>query len=406
VTIELRTLQALRTFNLDFAGFEVGAVQVDGVLVDYDRQGDELVVIPLTPLEADEVYTVSVTYSGTPGGVSVTGIPFLVGWVNYGDGVFVASEPAGASGWYPVNDHPLDKATYTFRITVPEPYVVAANGLLVETMDRGDRTTYVWESGDPIASYLVTVNIDDFVVETQEGPDGLPIRNYYPPDLAELASQDFAKTADMIAFFSDTFGPYPFEAYGVVVADVDFGFALETQTLSLFSRSWISGEGYAEEAVAHELAHMWYGDSVSPASWPDIWLNEGFATYASWLWFDHAEGPGTIDEIVTRIYQQILQEPDAYLAPGTVPAEDLFNRGVYWRGALTLHALRERVGDEVFFEILRTYYDRYKYGNAAIPDFIAVAEEVSGEDLAEFFDGWLYAATMPDIPALGLSATG
>jgi aminopeptidase N len=405
VTMDATAEEDLRTFNLDFAGFEVSEVAVNGHAVDWDRQGSELIVVPLTPVPAGE-FSVSVTYSGTPQPQRSTAIPIEVGWNNYGTGAYVASEPDGAENWYPVNDHPLDKATYTIRITVAQPYVVAANGLLEDTIDNGDgTTTYVWESSYPIASYLVTVGIDDYVMQTQEGPDGLPIRNFFPPEIADQAEIDFVKTPDMIAFYSEAFGPYPFEAYGVVVADVDLGFALETQTLTLFARSWVTDFGDIEEAVAHELAHQWFGDSVSLASWPDIWLNEGFATYASWLWFEHSRGAAYLDRVVEQTYASIAGAPPmAVIAPGKAPAGDLFNAGVYYRGALVLHALREQVGDDTFFEILRTYYERFAYGNASIEDFTALAEEISGEDLGAFFEGWLLDDVMPDIPSMGLSA--
>jgi len=188
VTIEAQTTEDLRSFNLDFSGFEIAQVTLDGQPVSYDRQAGELIIGPLDPpLASGETITVAVSYSGTPQGIAVAGIPLLLGWYNYGSGVFVASEPAGAAGWYPVNDHPLDKATYTFRITVPEPYIVAANGVLEDTLDHGDTTTYVWEMRQPMASYLATVDIDRFELQTGEGPGGLPIRNYFPPDIAARA---------------------------------------------------------------------------------------------------------------------------------------------------------------------------------------------------------------------------
>ncbi|GAB4415177.1 MAG: hypothetical protein Kow00106_10550 [Anaerolineae bacterium] len=509
-TLTALATQELRTFNLDYAGPQVLSVAVNGVLVDWDRRERELIVIPLTPLPAGQEFTVTVHYQGEPGQVAGSAIPLLVGWSDYGDGVFVASEPYGAMGWYPVNDHPLDKATYELRITVPAGYVVAANGTLQETATQGDMVTYHWASRDPIASYLVTVAIDQFAVSTEPGPDGLPLRFYYPPDREQAVLADFARTDEMIAFFSELFGPYPFEAYGAVVVDTELPFALETQTLSLFGRNWLTGTGRAEEAVVHELAHQWFGNSVSLAQWKDIWLNEGFATYASWLWFEHDRGTQTLDTIVRRVYQQIaedeasflLQIPrselvrtlgellpagasvsadqartmtrlllgdslspaaiEAYVArfpgddltaeelvtlvsvlpfetarlqgadlralvdlfdpfwreadgailpmsrffpPGNVPPDDLFNSGVYWRGALTLHALRLRVGDEAFFAILRTYYERFQYGNATIADFVAVAEEIAGESLSDLFDAWLYDPALPDLPEMGLSAS-
>ncbi len=509
-TIEARALEDLPRFHLDLAGLDVDAITVNDVAAEWAREPHELIIMPAQPLPANETFTVSVTYGGMPQGVQMSAIPFLTGWVSYGSGSFVASEPGGAASWYPVNDHPLDKATYTMEITVPDPYVVAANGVLVETLDENGATTYVWEMDDPMASYLATVNIDEFERYEERGPGGLLIRNYFPPEIAEAAQVEFARTADMIAFFEDAFGPYPFDAYGVVVADTRLGFALETQSLSLFSRNWITGTGGAEEAVAHELAHQWFGNHVSLSDWSDIWLNEGFAVYASWLWFEHDRGGDMLDRIVRRTYTTIAESerqhvaplskqdivaalealpldtisypastagdlarillqdvstadeidafiqsfPDQditgpqlqllvaslpfgqvtldsealyefrtllrldqyasrggplirasdYLPPGKPPADDLFNRGVYQRGGLTLHALRERVGDDAFFEILRTYYATFAGGNATTADFIAIAEGVSGEELDDLFNAWLYAAELPDIPEMGLSA--
>ncbi len=414
-TITALAAQELSAFNLDFAGPAVLGVEVNGAPAAWDRHERELIVVPPAPLPAGEPFTVAVRYAGRPSSVSGSSIPLLVGWTNFGGGVFVASEPYGAMGWYPVNDHPLDKATYELRITVPAPYVVAANGTLHETISSadGETITYVWASRDPIASYLVTVNIDQFAVMTGPGPHGLPLRTYYPPDHADAVVAEFARTADMIAFFSEAFGPYPFEAYGAVVIDAALPFALETQTISLFGRNWITGTGAAEEAVAHELAHQWFGNSVSLARWGDIWLNEGFATYASWLWFEHDRGPAALDQIVRHIYAQIAEDQagfsprlplSSYLPPGDPPPDALFNRGVYLRGALTLHALRRRAGDEAFFAILRAYYERHQHGNATTADFIAVAEEIAGEPLGDLFVAWLYAPALPDLPEMGLSA--
>ncbi|MEB2289344.1 MAG: M1 family metallopeptidase [Anaerolineae bacterium] len=414
-TITALATQELSAFNLDFAGPAVLGVEVNGAPADWDRRERELIITPSASLSAGEQFTVAVRYAGRPSSVSGSSIPMLVGWTNFGDGVFVASEPYGAMGWYPVNDHPLDKATYELRVTVPAPYVVAANGTLHETITSadGEAITYVWASRDPIASYLVTVNIGQFAVMHEVGPNGLPLRTYYPPDHADAVAAEFARTADMIAFFSDAFGPYPFEAYGAVVIDAALPFALETQTISLFGRNWITGTGAAEEAVAHELAHQWFGDSVSLTRWGDIWLNEGFATYASWLWFEHDRGADTLDQIVRRIYGQIAEDQagassalplSSYLPPGDPPPDALFNGGVYLRGALTLHALRLHVGDEAFFAILRAYYERYQHGNATTADFIALAEEIAGGPLDDLFDAWLYAPALPDLPEMGLSA--
>lgn len=411
VTIAAEATLPLASFNLDFNGFEIDAITVDGEEATFARSGRELTITPATPLDAGEMFEVVVTYKGVPGETRDQSLPsFATGWTNYGRGVFVASEPAGAANWFPSNDHPLDKALFTFRITVDEDFVVAANGTLIEVIEQDDLQTFVWKSAHPMATYLATVNIDRFTRIDEEGPDGIPIRNYFPTPLAERGQAVFARQGEMMAFFSDVFGAYPFEAYGSVVANTLLGFALETQTLSLFGVDILSPLNFgtsAEEVIAHELAHQWFGNSVTPTRWQDIWLNEGFATYASALWIEHSYGAEAFDEFMRSQYAAIANPRLAsspVSMPGLPPPDDLFNRNVYLRGSWTLHALRLEVGDETFFEIVRTYYDRYQYGNATTEDLLNVANEVSGENLQGLFNLWLYQPRVPSVPEMGLSA--
>jgi aminopeptidase N len=284
------------------------------------------------------------------------------------------------------------------------PLEVAANGDLTETIDNGNTTTYIFETRDEMASYLATIDIDEFDVETMKSDNGIPIRNYYSTDLPADVRKPFARQGEMLAYFSEIFGPYPFDVYGSLVMNTEFGSALENQTLSTFGIDMIDVEDveYTELTVAHELAHQWFGDSVSVADWSDIWLNEGFATYSEGLWVEHLHGREALDDWVRFHYSDVTGRPLDFPAPGNPPANDLFNEGVYDRGGLTLHALRLEVGDEAFFKILKTYFERYKDGNATTDDFIAVAEEVGGKDLTEFFDSWLYGEKIPPIPEMGL----
>ncbi len=401
-TLNAQATQDLSAFNLDFSGFTIHALTVNGAPADYRRSGRELTVIPAEPLLDGEAFVVVVTYSGTPRPFEPQAVPLLMGWNTYEGGVYVVGEPVGASQVYPVNEHPLDKATYTIRVTVPPPYEVAANGLLVEASDSGDTRTYVWEASDPTASYLVTINIADFDVVKDEGPGGLPIRSFYPAGRGAEGVTVFARQVDMLEYYSSVFGPYPFEAYGVVVAGTELGFALETQTLVQYGSEVLEGD--SEEVIAHELAHQWFGDSVALASWQDIWLNEGFATYASGLWREHAHGREAFDAWIGELYAYVRRVAQFQEPPGRPSPDDLFSLNVYYRGALTLHALRERIGDAAFFTLLRTYADTYRNGNARTEDFIALAEEIGGQDLDAFFDAWLYQRPLPDTPAMGLSA--
>jgi aminopeptidase N len=234
-----------------------------------------------------------------------------------------------------------------------------------------------------MASYLAAVNIAEYVIETEQGPDGVLIRNYLPLDFPEALKGGIDQTTDMLVFFSDRFGPYPFEAYGTIIVDIPDFFALETQTLSQHVQTDFA---LSESVIAHELAHQWFGNSVSLENWQDIWLKEGIATYSDWLWMEYTEGAEALDEKIHRVY--LAESWPATHPPGNPSPDNLFTSKVYDRGALTFHSLRLRVGDEVFFQILRTYTERFRYGNASTADFITVAEEVSGQELGEFFDAW------------------
>jgi aminopeptidase N len=391
--IEARATGNLSAFDLDFSGLNILMVQVNYVNAQYSRSGAELTVTPSAVLNNGDQFEVRVDYEGIPQPVSDPSLSVGegIGWLDFASGVYTISEPSGSMDWFPSNNYPTDKATYTFRVTVKKPYVVAANGLLTDTSDNGDATTYTWEEKNPMASYLATVNIAKFNERTATGPNGLPIRSYFEASVSEDVIAQYDALPEMVAFYSDLIGPYPFEAYGVVVMPESVGVAMENQTLSVFG-----ADMSFEDAIAHELAHQWFGDSVTLASWPDIWLNEGFATYMQWLWMEHTQGEEIFNSYVDTNYQYA----QSMFPPGNPAPSTLFDGSVYIRGALVLHALRRTVGDELFFNILSTYYQRYQYSNASTEDFITVAEEVSGQDLGSFFDGWLYGSTLPSMPGV------
>jgi aminopeptidase N len=396
VTLTATATASLSTVNVDFIGFDVEAVTVNGQPAAFARTERDMTIRPRTPLTAGEQFELSVLYQGEPKPFkSSSGVPAQLGWniSQYGTS-YVVSEPDGARSWFPCNDVPSDKATYTFRITVPNGVVAAANGVLEDKVPQGQQTTWVWQMAEPMTTYLATVVIgDNQIVEdpVASAAAGIPIRNLLPSHpaqpLTEYDREALGQQGEMIAFFSQYLGHFPFDTYGVAFVPSAIG-ALEDQTLT------VTGAIGLQNVLAHELAHQWFGDDVSPAHWQDVWLNEGFATYMEWLWDEH-RGETTMAELAAFEYQQDVGLPP----PGNPPPNDLFNRSVDGRGALTLYALRARIGDAAFLTTLRAWVDRFGGRSATTQDFIALAEETSGTDLTAFFQGWLYGVTMPELPA-------
>ena len=390
-TIEAVAEQDLASFNLDFSGMDISSITVNDAEANFDREDSELIITPAETLVADDTFTVVVSYSGVPETVDDPGVPFIgLGWQEWAPGYFAAvSEPSGSMNWFPANNHPLDKATFTFEITVPHPDVVAANGILSSVTENDDDTrTYLWEASDLMASYLAIVAVGDFI-EVRDDSGDVPIRNYFPADTPQNVIDAYENTGDMMVFLGDMLGDYPFEVYGVVAVP-GFPAALETQTLSIFG-----GGDPGESTILHELLHQWFGDSVTVAQWKDIWLHEGFATYFEALWIEHTSGEDAYNAYIDGFYD--FAAGAGLSAPGSIEIENLFGGTVYVRGALVLHALREEVGDDVFFEILHSFYQTYAYNVATTDDFIVIAEEVSGQELDELFDAWLYGNTVPEL---------
>jgi len=397
-TITMTTVQPLRQFNLDLVGFDVTSILVDGEPAEFARDGRELIIKPATVLELGAEATVVVAYEGRPTLLDSIGAPFSTGWTDLGDTIVVVGEPEGAAGWYPVNEHPIDKATYTIEVTTRSDLVVAANGIQVSVAEEGDNRTWIYQSLNPQAAYLTTLAIGDFVFhDGEDSQSGVDVRHFFHSTTFEQSVATMQRTGDMIDAFEARFGPYPFENYGAVVVDANLGFALETQTLSVFGADLVDSFASREDIVAHELAHQWFGNHVSLTQWSDIWLNEGFASYSEYLWREASDPDYDIDAAVRTDYEELAFLLDS--PPGAPPSTDLFNPSVYLRGAFTLHALRTTIGDDAFFQLLVTYVEEFGGGNATTNDFTSLAEDISGQDLDAFFDAWLLAGQLPPLPA-------
>ena len=411
-TVTLRATQDLQSLNFDLRGLDVASVRVDGKAAahgkshgrdsaEWTQQQDDAnriweLTVELRPkLKAGQTTTIVIEYGGATGQpLDTTGA--LYGWVTTADGAMVVNEPDGAATWYPVNDDPQDKATYTFRLTVPAGKTAVANGLPAgQPKTRAGWTTWTWRASDPMASYLSTASVGDYAVSRDVGPDGLPIINAIDDgvageDLAETTAS-LALQPQMITFLEDQFGPYPFESFGAIVDDDSVDYALETQTRPVYS------EVAHESTVVHELGHQWFGNAVSPADWKDIWLNEGWATYVEWLWAEHRGTADVADQFADTVAE--LDTDNGWTLNIADPGRDgLFESPVYQRGAAALYALRAEIGDDAFFVGARLWLTRYHDSTATTEDFEAVMEESSGQQLDAFFDDWLREGDRPAMP--------
>ncbi|XVU28410.1 M1 family aminopeptidase [Actinoplanes sp. CA-054009] len=606
-TITARATQDLSRFNLDFHGLSVRSMTVDDRTARWARSGDELTVTPARGLRAGHTFTVVARYDGVPGLISNESLGDG-GVFHTDDGMVIVGQPFAASTWFPVNDHPRDKAAYTVRVTVPKGLEAVSNGELISHTTKGPWTTWLWQERAPMASYLATatvgefrttsyvknglkfvdaidpdlfvrppartgthlaisgvgepaykrltrtiavpasggrmtfwvsretesdwdyffveartaggddwttlpdanghtthdtgnlcgyapdvhpflvrylnceatsdswngatgvsdgyeqwsidlsayagrsvelslayendpsysppgVFVDDIVVSNGAGttsfePDGDQLDGWTPTGpppgsepnptqwtvgtvsdepttTGELAARSLARGPEIIRFESGLFGPYPFTSAGGIVDDVaGLGFALENQTRPIYAREFFTDPVHGDSVVVHELAHQWYGDSLALTDWRDIWLNEGFATYAEWLWSEH-EGRDTVQQIFDATYTGIpADDPFWTLRIGDPGPDNLFAGAVYDRGAMTLHALRQRIGDPTFFRLLKQWATTHAGGNVTTPQFIALAERLSGQQLDDLFTAWLYTPSKPVLTAaLTMKAT-
>jgi aminopeptidase N len=397
-TIEALATQDLSCFNLDLVGLEVHRIAVDDQRATFARSRHELKITPATPLGSANAFVVVVDYEGTPHAFRVPGFPTPMGYVPTTDGAIVAGEPEVAAGWFPVNDHPSDRATYTFHVTVPTGYDVVANGLRQSKTTNGKRTTHVWVANDPMASYLATVDIGDWRMRFRTTDTGLPVIDAVDPDMISESRAALRREPEILSFLESQFGRYPFETVGAIVTDSrKLGFALETQTRPIYPPNAFPGPG--TYYVVHELAHQWFGDLVSVDRWQDIWLNEGFATYAEWLWTEH-RGLGTTQLTFRQEFRAIPRGSEFWsVVIGDPGVKDLFHGAVYQRGAMTLQALRNEIGSADFFDVLHQWIQAREFDTGTTDAFIALAEQVSGRQLDALFQTWLFDPHKPPADA-------
>ena len=385
-----RSTQNLSRFDLDLAGLTVGAVTVDGHPARFRRTGQELVVTPASGIRSGHRFSVTVHYAGVPAAV-IDADGSTEGWVRTPDGAFVVGEPVGSMSWFPSNNAPSDKATYDLRMTVPKGISVWGNGVLRSSGSSGGRTTYWWHQPQPISTYLVTATLGRFQQRTGRTRQGLPVYLAVDPGVKGTPWTTLQRTAEVTDWERAQFGRYPFSATGGVVDDAQtVGYALETATKPMYDRA------PDLPTVVHELGHQWFGDSVTPGTWKDIWLNEGFATYIEWLWAERHGGPTAAAQLTTLLGQHPATDP-FWKTPPADPgsAANIFAVPVYQRGAMALVALRQRIGDAAFSRLLRTWAREHRYGVVSTADLLRTAERVSGRQLDGLFDAWLHQPRRP-----------
>ncbi|GGR93481.1 zinc metalloprotease [Streptomyces humidus] len=402
-TIDARTTAALDRINLDFAHGKVDSVQVDGQPAAFAGAGDDLVVTPRSSLPRGSRVRITVRHTSDP----VSADDRDGGWVRTADGLAMANQADAAHLVFPCNDHPSDKAMFTVRVTAPNDYTAVAGGLPEGVERVGAATTWTYRTRHPMATELAQVSIGRSTVVHRKGPRALPLRDVVPTKDRELLEPWLKKTPEQISWMETKVGPYPFETYGLLMADASTGFELETQTLSLFEKDLFTEPGYpkwyVESIMVHELSHQWFGDSVSPRSWSDLWLNEGHATWYEALYAQEQAGR-TLEARMKVAYSA----SDRWRAAGGPPALpkaphpgqkiSIFRPNVYDGAALVLYALRQEIGRPAFERLERVWVHDHRDSTASTADFERLAERISGRDLSGFFKAWLYAEKTPAMP--------
>ncbi|WP_447040383.1 M1 family metallopeptidase [Streptomyces sp. DSM 118878] len=402
--IDARATQALKHLNLDFTHSKVRSAAINGRTVRFAISGEDLVLTPAKPIEPGERLRVTVRHTSDP----VSGRGSHGGWLRTADGLAMANQAAAAHRVFPCNDHPADKAMFTFRITTPKGLTAVANGLpIAGPRHRGSTTTWAYRTHHPMATELAQVSIGRSTVLHRQGPHGLPVRDVVPTKDRKTLERWLKKTPGQIAWMEKKVGRYPFETYGLLVAPTRTGFELETQTLSLFEQEIFTHPGIPEWSVdalmVHELAHQWFGDSVSPQTWSDLWLNEGHAT-----WYEAVFTEETRKRPLEDRMREAYRKSDGWRADGGPPARptrpapgkkvSLFRPVVYDGGALVLYALRQEIGHDAFERLERQWVRVHRDGNATTADFVRLASRTAGRDLDGFLDAWLYGEKTPPMP--------
>ena len=387
-TIGATAQRRLSRFSLDLDGLDVTAVSVDGQPARFARGRGKLKVLPRVPPTAGGEFTVVVHYEGKPGLITDPD-GSQEGWYRTDDGALAVGEPVGTATWIPCNNTLTDKARFDFRVGVPRGLKAVANGRLTGVRRRGSHTVFAWSEAEPMAPYLAGIEIGrGRLVHGEIG--ATPTWTLVDPRLAKDSWPVLRELPEVIHFESGIFGPYPFDAAGSIVDVAGFAYALETQTRPIYA--------FVPDltTLVHETAHQWFGDSVGLERWPNIWLNEGFATWTQWFYAER-HGGASARQTFRTLYRVPASNTKFWDPPSGHPgvAKNIFATSTYVRGAMALEALRLKIGTGKMLKTLRRWATEHRYGSADIDQFIGLAEEVSGRNLGPLFQRWLYEPGKP-----------
>jgi aminopeptidase N len=387
-TIELRATERLSRVSLDFRGPRVFSM-VGSSPGSYRQRRGKLVFLPKEPIEKGDGFFIEVSYYGRPPTVTDAD-GSKEGWVRTDDGVIALGEPQGTPAWIPCNNVPWDKAPFTFTVTVPRGLKAVANGDLASATHFEGKSRYSWIEWSPMSPYLAVLDIGKGrLVGDRIGR--IPTWTLVDPRLERAGRRVLRLLPEIVRFQSRLFGPYPFEAAGSILDRAPrLGYALETQSRPIYTYA------PSRTLVVHEVAHQWFGDSVGLERWPEIWLNEGFATWAQW-YYAEKHGGRSAQEVFERLRRVPASEERFWNPPPGNPGSPrhLFDPTIYVRGAMAVQALRQEIGTGTLLRVLRRWTRMHRHGTATIAEFIALAEEVSGRNLDTLFQRWLYQRDKP-----------
>jgi aminopeptidase N len=406
-TLAVRAAKPTDRFVLDLAaGMSADSTTIDGAPVTDTRSGDHLTIPLGRQLPADGTVTVVIAYHGTPHVVPAPvrrpDIPGLGAQVTASGAVWAQQEPYGAFTWFPCNDQPSDKALYDVTITVPDGWAGVTGGAFGGRTEQGGWGVYRWHQGSPVSTYLVAFAVDQYQEDTATGPHGIPITYWYLPADADAVHKLTAQVPGMISFLEQRFGPYPFPTAGVLFRPEMVG--METQTMITLSTH------LPPDDLLHEFAHQWFGDAVTPAAWSGMWLNEGFAMYAQYMWDvanmqPRSATPQTLDDFMAAHVlpvDQRLRTQDG--PPGHYNPTHFASSNVYYGPALMLNGIHDALGDAAFYQLLGDWVHQHAGTNQDRNTFVAFVNAKTGRDFSAYINAWLDSPTTPTIKAPGAPA--